>query len=114
MTKTTPATKFATLSKEGKQLSTWKHSENTAEMVRDQIIKRWGNKEGDKYDPAINCMTYKQWNAVGMQVKEGETGLESRIYIRFQKPIKDKKTGKEIAGFFKKVFVFYVKQVKPL
>ncbi len=59
------------------KLAYWKGSEETAKSVKEQIRKRFGNKEAKKYDPRKNCFTFKTWRAMGYHVKKGEKALRS-------------------------------------
>ncbi len=87
--------------------SNWKGSETTKSLVRKQILARWGEKEGERYNPKVNCMTIKQWNENGYRVKKGEKALKSFVVIEK----KDKK-GEVIKRYPKRINLFYSKQVE--
>jgi hypothetical protein len=40
-----------------KTLAHWRGSEKTADAVREEISRRWGEAEAEKYDPLTNCFT---------------------------------------------------------
>lgn len=39
-------------------LAYWKGSAHTADAVREEIARRYGEEEAAKYDPLSNCFTY--------------------------------------------------------
>lgn len=86
--------------------SNWTGSETTENLVRKQILARWGAEEAQKYDPKVNCLTIRKWNENGYRVKEGEKALKSYIVIKK----KDEK-GEIISKYPKQINLFYQKQV---
>ena len=90
-------------------VSHWTGSVNTAELVRKQIITRWGLDEANNYDPKSNCLTFNQWLNVGYRVKKGETALKSFIVIEE----KDEQ-GQVINKYHKTVNLFYIRQVERI
>jgi len=64
-----------------KLISTWTGSATTAELVKDQIVDRWGQDEANNYDPKSNCLTFSRWLENGYQVKKGEKAIKSFIVI---------------------------------
>ncbi len=95
------------------QQSSWKGSEKTADAVREEIAKRWGETEAEKYDPTTNCFTFNTWKAKGYHVKRGEKAIRSITLVEKHDP--DTKDGEEkaITRYPKPVYLFYVKQVEP-
>jgi len=89
------------------QLAHWKGSEQTAAHVREEIAKRWGEDEAEKYDPLRNCFTFQTWRAKGYHVKKGEKAIKSTTF----KEVKDKDTD-EVRKYPKSVSLFYIKQVE--
>ena len=49
-----------------KTLAHWRGSEKTADAVRQEIARRWGDEEAAKYDPLTNCFTIQTWNKLGI------------------------------------------------
>ncbi len=90
-------------------VSHWTGSANTAELVRKQIITRWGLDEANNYDPKSNCLTFNQWLNVGYRVKKGETALKSFIVIE-----KKDKDGQVVSKHHKTVNLFYICQVERI
>ena len=90
-------------------ISNWTGSAHTAELVRKQIIARWGVDEASNYNPKSNCLTFNQWLKSGYQVKKGEKAIRSLIVIEQ----KDKK-GIVIRKIPKTVNLFYVRQVEKI
>ncbi len=90
-------------------VSNWKGSAVTSEIVRKQILARFGEEDANNYDPKHNCLTYNQWLAVGYQVRKGEKALESFIMIE-----KKDKDGKVVEKYPKRVHLFYIKQVEQI
>jgi len=89
--------------------SNWKGSEITSNMVRKQIQERYGAEEATKYDPASNCLTFKQWLNNGFKVKKGEKALQSYVVIE-----KKNKAGEVVDKYPKKISLFYQTQVEAV
>jgi len=91
------------------QISEWKGSLETADHVRQEIAKRWGEEEAEKYNPLANCFTFRTWLAKGYSVKKGEKGILSFTV----KEVPTKEDGKRvIKRYYKKVYLFYILQVE--
>jgi len=88
--------------------SNWTGSENTSDLVRKQIAKRWGEDEAKRYNPSVNCFTFNGWLKNGYVVRKDEKALRSFIIIEK----KDKKTGAVIERRPKTIYLFYDKQVE--
>src|SRR5258708_8747004 len=93
-------------------LAVWKGSEKTALAVRNEIAKRWGTEEAEKYDPLKNCFTLKTWGAKGYRVRKGEKAIRSTTLLEVKD--RDSKDGtKEIVSKSpNNVYLFYDKQVE--
>ena len=81
----------------------------TFSLVKKQIINRWGEEEGKKYNPLGNCFTFNTWKAKGFKVKKGEKALRSFSI----KTNVDKKTGEKKA-YPVTVCLFYQNQVEKI
>jgi antirestriction protein ArdC len=94
------------------QLAHWKGSVNTAEQVREEIARRYGEEEAKNYDPQVNCFTLPTWNKLGFKVRKGEKSIRSMTFI--EKEDKDTKEGEQIEKrtYPKTVSLFYIKQVE--
>jgi hypothetical protein len=89
------------------EIAQWRGSETTASAVREEIAKRWGEKEAENYDPRTNCFTFRTWRTKGYHVKKGEKAIRSMTV----KEVTDEDT-KEIKKYPKTVYLFYIKQVE--
>jgi len=92
-----------------KKPNTWKGSISTYNMVKQQILKRFGEKEAENYEPLKNCFTYNDWLRKGFHVKKGEKALRSVTFIEY----KDKDT-EELKKRPKNVNLFYQSQVEKM
>lgn len=90
-------------------VSTWKGSEITSDLVRKQILDRFGEEDANNYDPKSNCLTYNRWLELGYQVNKGEKALKSFIIIE-----KKDKDGKVVRKYPKRIHLFYIKQVRKV
>ncbi|MBN2854438.1 hypothetical protein JXK06_02825 [Patescibacteria group bacterium] len=88
--------------------SNWTGSENTSNLVRKEIAKRWGEDEAKRYNPFENCLTFKRWLENGYVVRKDEKAIRSFIVIEK----KDKKTGTVVERRLKTIYLFYEKQVE--
>jgi len=93
-------------------IAVWKGSEATANAVRKEIARRWGNEESGKYDPQKNCFTYKTWNALGYQVKKGEKAIKSITLVEVADPDATNEKESVVRKLLKTVYLFYYKQVE--
>ena len=89
--------------------SNWTGSENTSDLVRKQIAERWGEDEAKRYNPFVNCFTFKGWLKNGYVVKKDEKAIRSFIIVEK----KDKKTGAVVERRPKTIYLFFDLQVKP-
>jgi len=89
--------------------SNWTGSESTLNLVKKQIVERWGEDEASRYNPKENCLTFKGWLKNGYIVKKGEKALKSFVIVEK----KDKETGKVIEKTPKSINLFYELQVEP-
>lgn len=89
--------------------SNWTGSRETYNMVLRQIIDRWGKTEARRYDPKVNCFTFKQWLKQGYVVGKGQKALQSYTFVE----ITDK-DGEVYKRLHKKINLFYIKQVKKV
>ena len=86
--------------------SNWTGSETTENLVRKQILARWGREEAERYNPKANCLTIKEWNKNGYRVKKGEKALKSYVVIE-----KKNEKGETVETYPKRINLFYEKQV---
>ena len=89
--------------------SAWTGSKKTFDIVRKQILARWGEDEANNYDPKSNCLTFNRWLKNGYKVKKGEKALKSFIVVEQ----KDKK-GEVVCKYPKSINLFYVLQVEKI
>ena len=62
--------------------SNWTGSQRTAEIVRQQILERFGPEAAEQYDPASgNTLTYREALKRGYRVRRGEKSLKSLTFI---------------------------------
>jgi hypothetical protein len=93
------------------QLSTWKGSEDTYKLVKQQILDRFGPEAAEQFDPLKNCFTFNHWKAIGYIVKKGEKSLKSYTWIKSEKVL----DGQPVAETYcKNVHLFFISQVQPL
>jgi hypothetical protein len=97
-----------------KTLAHWRGSTKTADAVRDEIARRWGEKEAAKYDPMVNCFTIGTWNQLGYRVKKGEKAIRSVTYVEgtHQATDADAEEEQEVRTYPKTVYLFYRTQVE--
>ena len=97
------------------QLAHWKGSEKTADLVREEIARRYGEEEAENYDPHVNCFTLPTWNKLGFKIRKGEKAIRSMTLIEEKDPnAKEGEEGEqeEIQKYPKTVYLFYIKQVE--
>ena len=94
---------------EGMPPSTYKGSEKTYEMVKEQIRERFGEEEAERYDPYHLCRTFNQWLKIGYRVKKGETALKSVTMVE-----KRDEKGVLIRSYPKKINLFMDTQVEKI
>jgi hypothetical protein len=99
-----------------KTLAHWRGSAKTADAVREEIARRWGDAEAEKYDPLTNCFTIGTWNQLGYRVKKGEKAIRSITYVEGtdQTDAADDAAAEEpeIRTYPKTVYLFYRTQVE--
>jgi hypothetical protein len=88
-------------------LSNYRGSVVNAQKVAAEIAHRWPGEEAN-YDPYRNCMTFKQWSALGYVVKKGEKSIRSLTLVE----VKD--ADGLVRRYPKTVHLFYQKQVEKL
>jgi hypothetical protein len=95
-----------------KTLAHWRGSEKTADAVREEIARRWGDKEAEKYDPLTNCFTIQTWNKLGYRVKKGEKAIRSITYVAAADPTAEDDEEAAVLTYPKTVYLFYRTQVE--
>jgi hypothetical protein len=100
-----------------KTLAHWRGSEKTADAVRQEIARRWGDDEAAKYDPLTNCFTIQTWNKLGYRVKKGEKAIRSITYIDGTDQAEtvnedEDEEEKDVRKYRKTVYLFYRTQVE--
>jgi hypothetical protein len=69
----------------------WTGSARTYELVKSQIIDRFGLEAGDIYNPQENALTFREASRRGYRVKKGEKSLKSITFIEKDQPDGQKK-----------------------
>lgn len=87
----------------------YRGSLNTATLVGDQILKRFGPKARKEYRAETNCRTYASWAHLGFRVKAKERALQSITYVE-----KKDADGKIIEKFPRKISLFFINQVEKV
>jgi hypothetical protein len=99
-----------------KTLAHWRGSEKTADAVRQEIARRWGDAEAEKYDPLTNCFTIQTWNKLGYRVKKGEKAIRSITYVegtgQTETIREDEEDEPDVRKYRKTVYLFYRTQVE--
>jgi hypothetical protein len=98
-----------------KTLAHWRGSAKTADAVREEIARRWGDQEAAKYDPLTNCFTIGTWNQLGYRVKKGEKAIRSITYVEGTDQTQnadDEDAEQDVRTFRKTVYLFYQTQVE--
>lgn len=95
--------------KEAEELTNYKGSDTTKEIVKKQIEERWGEKAAEKYNPYVNVRTFREWKELGYKIKEGSKSIKSYTFVT----VEDEETGEE-ETYKKKVHLFCWKQVEPM
>ena len=90
-----------------KVLTNWKGSQQTADMVREQIRRRWGDKAAETFDPRYSARPFVQWLKIGFRVRPGEKALKSFVILEE----KDAE-GNVIKKHVRKINLFAVQQVE--
>src|SRR2546430_4740775 len=90
----------------------WKGSIQTADAVRKEIAKRYGEAEAAKYNPLANCFTFQTWKAKGYYVKKGEKAIRSMTLVEVPEEEAAEGEQTEKRTYPKTVYLFYIKQVE--
>lgn len=86
----------------GEVLATnWSGSQKTANLVREQILERFGPEAAKLYDPTTNALTFREASKRGYRVKKGEISLKSITFI-------EKEEGGEIKKIPRTVHLFFL------
>ena len=91
------------------RLSSYHGSARTAQAVRDEIARRWGAAEADKYDPFRNCLTLRRWGSLGYRVRKGERSIRSITIIEEKDD-----SGAVVRKHARTVHLFYERQVEKV
>lgn len=90
----------------------WKGSVATASRVADEITRRFGEEETERYDPMENCLTYNEWKRRGYQVAKGQSSIRSLTFVKSKsKDMEEGDKGKGCKGYPKTCYLFYWKQL---
>ena len=97
-----------------KTLAHWRGSAKTADAVREEIARRWGDEEAAKYGPLTNCFTIQTWNKLGYRVKKGEKAIRSITYVEATSNTgeDDEDAEADLVTYPKTVYLFYRTQVE--
>jgi hypothetical protein len=99
-----------------KTLAHWRGSAKTADAVREEIARRWGDDEAKQYDPLTNCFTIQTWNKLGYRVKKGEKAIRSITYVeakdQAETSTEDEEEEQDVRTYPKTVYLFYRTQVE--
>jgi hypothetical protein len=99
-----------------KTLAHWRGSEKTADAVREEIARRWGDDEAAQYNPLTNCFTIGTWNQLGFRVKKGEKAIRSITYVegkdQAESVDEDGDDEQDVRIYPKTVYLFYRTQVE--
>jgi len=88
--------------------STYRGSEKTLEMVKEQVKERWGQRVASSFDPYHDAMTATAWFAAGFKIKKGEKALKSVTFIE-----SDDGEGNVTHKVRRVVNLFHRRQVEP-
>jgi len=98
------------------QLAQWKGSTKTADAVRREIARRWGEEAAKEYNPLQNCFPLPTWNKLGYRVKKGEKAIRSLTYVEVKAQEEQDTTEgqgeQEVQTYPKPVYLFYKTQVE--
>src|SRR6266699_4377884 len=94
------------------KIAHWRGSEKTADQVREEIARRYGEEEAEEYDPHTNCFTLPTWNKLGFKIKKGEKAIRSITLVEKEDPNAKEGEQSEVIKYPKTVYLFYIKQVK--
>ena len=94
------------------KMAHWHGSEKTADHVREEVARRYGEEEAENYDPQTNCFTLPTWNKLGYVMRKGEKAIRSMTLIEKADPNAKGGEQSEVIKYPKTVYLFYIKQVK--
>src|SRR5438874_13347561 len=94
------------------QLAHWKGSIQTADHVRKEIARRYGEEEAKNYDPQVNCFTLPTWNKLGFKIRKGEKAIRSMTLVEVPEEEATEGEQTEKRTYPKTVYLFYIKQVE--
>ncbi|OGJ54793.1 hypothetical protein A2880_03400 [Candidatus Peribacteria bacterium RIFCSPHIGHO2_01_FULL_49_38] len=90
-------------------VSPYRGSEQTYEMVKDQIEARWGEACAEEFDPHTDAMPFSSWLSQGYAVKKGQKALKSITFVE----VKDE-NDKVVRKIRRTVNLFHRKQVEKM
>lgn len=90
--------------------SPYRGSEQTYEMVKEQIAERWGEDAAEEFDPHTDAMPFSSWLAQGYAVKKGSKALKSITIVEMKDPDDEKKVRK----IRRTVCLFHKRQVQKI
>src|SRR5437763_15325301 len=93
------------------QLAVWRGSIKTADAVREEIARRYGEEEAAKYNPLANCFTCQTWRAKGYYVKKGEKAIRSMTLVEGEDENAKEGEQTEKRTYPKTVYLFYIKRL---
>ena len=85
--------------------TSFRGSETTAKMVREQLAERFGPEVAEDYNPYENVATLRTWGQHGYRVKKGEKALRSITMVE-----KKDKNGEVIKRYPRRVSFFHISQ----
>jgi len=94
---------------DGPEVSNYKGSEKTKELVKNQIREIWGQAEEKNYNPYKNALTFASWIKLGYRPKKGSKALQSVTYVE-----KKDSLGNIISKYPRKINLFYYRSVEPI
>ncbi len=100
------------MTQQTQELAHWRGSLHTADAVREEIARRWGEEEAKNYDPTKNCFTFKTWLSKGYVVNKGEKAIRSMTLVEVKDENAEEGKDTETKRYPKTVYLFYIKQVK--
>lgn len=91
------------------KLSNYRGSSATAQAVKEEITRRFGEEESRLYDPNVNCLPFRRWSELGYKVKQGEKSIRSITFVEEKNDL-----GVIIKKYPKTVCLFYYLQVEKM
>jgi len=90
-------------------ISSWRGSPTTAQIVKAEVAKRYGDDEARSFSPLNSCMTFRRWIQYGYRVRKGEKAIKSYTILE-----KKDELGNVISTYPKSVSLFHRLQVDPI